>query len=278
MKMRVRMREHIYYTGNYAEVEVFPVIEKPRCRRKKYQPTSEMQAIINQEHAKRRLIRLVHANFNENDYIVHITYSKGNEPATLEDANRDIRNYCRRIRRKCKKANTEFKYIIVPELSNRYHFHIFMRAGIDRTVIEKTWGKGDYVNANCLEFSNEGVKLLVGYAQKQRLNYKRWQGSRNLVQPVEREHFISKKVAQEYSDCWNTQELIEKRFPDYFLVLDESTSVTNAINGFEYTRVFLCRKDAQLSVYSTSFAEREDRLNALKEQEREEIWVQPMLC
>lgn len=278
VKMRVRMREHIYYTGNYAEVEVFPVIEKPKSRRAKCQPTSEMQEIINQEHAERKLTRLVHTNFNNDDYSLHLTYSDGHEPESLDEVNRDIKNYLRRLRRKYKKAGVEFKYIYAVELSSRFHIHAFLSQGaISREEIEDSWGKGT-ANADRLQFSNNGVADLSRYVQKQHLNYKRWQGSRNLVQPVEREHFISKKVAQEYSDSWNTQELIEKRFPDYFLVLDESTSVTNAINGFEYTRVFLCRKDAQLSVYSTSFAEREDRLNALKEQEREEIWVQPMLC
>ena len=102
--MRVRMREHIYYTGNYAEVEVFPVIEKPKSRRAKCQPTSEMQEIINQEHVERKLTRLVHTNFNNDDYSLHLTYSDGYEPESLDEVNRDIKNYLRRLRRKYKKA------------------------------------------------------------------------------------------------------------------------------------------------------------------------------
>lgn len=277
--MKVRMREHIYYTGQYAEVEVFPTIApKKKSRKAKYRPTSEVQERINQNHALKKLRRIVHDNFCGDDYILHLTFSDSNLPATAEDAERELKNYFRRVRRKYKKANVELKYIYFPEEASRMHFHVYIKGGVSRDVIEKCWGKG-YANADRLQFSEIGVVDLTEYCQKQHLNYKRWQGSRNLTPPKEQEHFISSKVAKKYSDSWNVNAFIEERFPDYYLVLDESTSIVNGINGFEYTSLFLCRKDAQLSFYSTSLAEKEDRL---KEAEgklgRSERWIQMQLC
>ena len=276
--MKVRMREHIFYTGQYAEVEVFPTIApKKRTRKAKFRPTSEVQELINQTQAERKLRRLVHANFNGDDYAVHLTFSDAYEPKTLEEANALIKNYFRRLKRRYDKAGVEFKYIYAVECSSRFHFHAFLKSGVPRDEVEKCWGKG-YANADRLQFAEYGVADLSKYVQKQHVNYKRWQGSRNLVHPVEREHFITNKEAQAYASEWNVNQFIEERFPNYYLVLDESVSGVNAINGFEYTSLFLCRKDAQLSFYSTSLAEREDRLkDAEGKIGRGERWIQMQL-
>lgn len=255
----IRHREHIFYTGQYAEVEVFPVLPKSRARKQKYQPTSEAQAVLNQNAAERKLTRLVHANFTGDDYSVTFTYSEIYEPARYGQVKKDIKNFLRRLRRKYTALNVDLKYIYSIEYSSRFHIHAILNRGLNRDEIEKCWGMG-YVNADRLEFSEFGVVDLSRYIQKQSYAYRRWVSSRNLIQPKEREHFILPKKVKAYTEEWNSQAFIEKNFPEYYLVLDESTCYLNTTNGFDYIRLFLCRKDAKLSFYATNMAEYDDRI------------------
>lgn len=281
-KMQTRFREHIYYTGQYAEVEVFPVFPKPRARKHKFQPSSELQELINQNTAERKCMRLIHANFTGDDYCIGLSYSALFEPFHIGQVKKDIKNFLRRLKRRYFKLGVELKYIYSIEQASRFHVHLICNNGMTRDEIEKCWGMG-YANADRLQFSEFGVMDLSNYVQKQRLTYRRWVSSRNLIQPVEREHYISTKTAREYAESWNVQSFIERNFPDYWLVLDDSECILNTTNGFDYVRLFLCRKDAQLSFFSTSFAEFDDRVRRkidsrdLKLPPDEEIWVQNSL-
>lgn len=258
--MSARYREKIIFTGQYAEVEVFPTFKKPRARKRKYRPTSEMQEILNQQAAERRFRRLIHANYTGNDYKMGFDFSDVYLPDTVADARRLFINFTRRLKRLYKKNGVELKFAYSIEEANRFHIHAFINnGGYTREEIEKCWGMG-YANADSLQFSEFGVMDLVNYTQKQHLQYKRWSCSRNHVQPEEREHFITTKTVHDYSDNWNCQDLIDRRFNDYFLVLDDSLCYTNTTNGFDYIRLFLCKKDADLSFYATSFAEFDDRV------------------
>lgn len=257
--MPARYREHIYYTGQYAEVEVFPVFPKPRSRKQKFRPTSEAQELINQSTAERKLARLIHTNFTNDDYSIGLTYSQLYEPATFGQVKKDIKNFLRRLKRKYRKLGIELKYLYSVEHAGRFHIHAIMNNGLSREEIEECWGMG-FANADRLEFSEFGVTDLAKYVQKQHYAYRRWVSSRNLVQPTEREHYIKPSLSKDYAENWNTQSFIERNFPDYYLVIDESTCYTNTTNGFDYIRIFLCRKDAKLSFYSTSLGEFDDRV------------------
>ncbi len=280
--MPARYREHIYYTGQYAEAEIFPVFEKTRFRKQKFQPTSEVQEMINQNAAERKLERLIHTNFTDDDFSVGLDYSDVYEPKTLAQAKRDIKNFLRRLKRKYDKIEVELKYIYAIEQAARFHFHVILNKGLSREVIEECWGMG-HANADRLQFSEFGVSDLAQYVQKQRLTYRRWVSSKNLKQPVEREHYIKPKLAKAYAENWNLQSFIEERFPDYFLVLDDSICYTNATNGFDYIRLFLCHKEAKLSFYATSMGEFDDRIRRkwdsrdLEIPKEDEEWVQNSL-
>lgn len=280
--MQTRYREHVYYTGQYAEVEVFPVFPKPRSRKQKFQPSSELQELINQNTAERKCARLIHANFGGNDYCVGFDYSPLYEPSDIEQVRKDVKNFLRRLKRKYDRAGVELKYIYSIEQASRFHIHMILNNGRSRDEIEKCWGMG-HANADRLQFSEFGVLDLAKYVQKQRLTYRRWVSSRNLVKPEEREHYISKKTANEYVENWNVQSFIEQRYPDYWLVTDDSECLLNSTNGFDYVRLFLCRKDAKLSFYSTSFAEFDDRVRRrinsrdLNLPPDEDVWVQNSL-
>ena len=280
--MQTRFREHIYYTGQYAEAEVFPVFPKPRSRKHKFQPTSELQERINQETAERKFHRLVHTNFTGDDITLGLDYSDYYLPSNIEVAKKHIKNFIRRLKRLYKKAGIELKYVYAIEMANRFHTHMILSGGVDRDDVEKCWGMG-YANAKRLQFCEFGVIDNANYIQKQRLTYRRWVSSRNLIQPEEREHYISNKTAREYAENWNVQSFIERNFPDYWVILDDSECILNTTNGFDYVRLFLCRKDAKLSFYSTSLAEFDDRVRRkidcrdLKLPPDEDTWVQGSL-
>lgn len=284
--MQLRTCEKIIYTGQYAEVEVFPEILHPKARRAKYRPTTEAQAHINQAAAERRLHRLIHTNFTSDDLAVHITYSAKHEPAAddIDTANKDIKNFLRRLRRFYAKAKAELKYIYSVEYSSRWHFHLIINSagsGITdlRDKIEKLWGKG-LINADRLQFSNSGVSALANYIQKQHLNYRRWTASKNLVKPKEQKQFINRKAKADYVENWSTQALVERRFPEYTLVLDGSDCVLNPTNGFEYIRLFLIRKDAKLSYSGSEPAPRKPkpRQRLIEDRDIEDEWIQPRIC
>lgn len=171
--------------GDYMDGEVYPVFQSPGKRRKRCKPTSLIQEKLNQRNAEKRLTRLVHNNFTEEDMALHLTYRSGEEPATAEDAQRDLDNYIRRIKRRYKKLGIEMKYIRCTEYGKRggrVHHHMILTGGLDRDELERLWGKG-YANSKRLQFEKDGVTGLAHYVAKDKTFFKRWIPSRNLKQP-----------------------------------------------------------------------------------------------
>ena len=182
---RTFIRESVYVCGNYMDADIYPVFQKPGRRRSRCKPTSEIQRRLNQKNAEKRLTRLVHTNFTEDDVALHLTYRPGEEPETKEGAQRDLQNYIRRLKRRYTKLGKEFKYISCTEYgkkTNRIHHHLIISGGLDRDEIEKLWGRG-YANSIRLQFGPDGVTGLAHYIAKDKLFFRHWNQSRNLVQP-----------------------------------------------------------------------------------------------
>ena len=160
---RTFIRESVYVCGNYMDADIYPVFQKPGRRRSRCKPTSEIQRRLNQKNAEKRLTRLVHTNFTEDDIALHLTYRPGEEPETKEGAQRDLQNYIRRLKRRYTKLGKEFKYISCTEYgkkTNRIHHHLIISGGLDRDEIEKLWGRG-YANSIRLQFGPDGVTGLA---------------------------------------------------------------------------------------------------------------------
>ena len=109
-----KYREQIYDLGNYKQINIYPVFKKAGDRRKRFQPTSEVQAALNRKNSSEHLQRLITLNFTGKDYWVHLTYDDGHNPESVSEAYKDITNYIRRIKRKYEKEGIELKYVIVP--------------------------------------------------------------------------------------------------------------------------------------------------------------------
>ena len=72
-------------------------------------PTSELQKKINLKRKREKLKYMIHTNFREGDMWLGLTYK---DKVTEETAQREIRNFFRRLKRQRKKAGAEpVKYI-----------------------------------------------------------------------------------------------------------------------------------------------------------------------
>ena len=165
--MRRLYREKIYRTGDYLDVQVFPVFNKANARRKKRsKPTSEMQAKLNQRNAERALTRILNANFGEDDISVTLTYAADYLPESFEDAEKDAKNFLRRVKRlRAKKGLDEIKYVLIPG-PGRFHFHIPMNGGLGDKELQKLWPYG-YCNIIHFEFNENGIEGHARYIAKQ---------------------------------------------------------------------------------------------------------------
>ncbi len=245
--MRCWYREKTYKCGDYKEVYIFPVYATaPKCgsRRRKAKPTGEAQAKLNKRISENNLIRLLNANFTKHDIAFDLTYK--NSPETKEQADRDLQNFLRRLKRFRKKNGlSPLKYIAVTERGERkgrFHHHLVINGGVDINTLAQLWGKG-YTKAQPLQFDEAGLIGKGKYLVKQSLGFRSFNASRNLnhPQPTTRDGRISQRKAFELcADIYN-KEAFERLYEGYAFA--EAKSFYNEINGGAYMCVRLYRKE-----------------------------------
>lgn len=205
------MREKKIYCGkNYLEVDIYPYTYfkkgKNGKRSKKVKESKPKQNNLNDKNARRYFAQLVQANFNKHDLHVTATYKDKFLPSTLEEGEKEVINFLRRISYRRKKEGLEpLKYILVTEYSTeedegdvvRIHHHMIINGGLDRDEIEKLWSKrkkkgeseGEkigYINADRLQTEDNGLEALCKYLTKYPKKKKRWSSSKNLIKPISR--------------------------------------------------------------------------------------------
>ena len=273
--MRKLYREKIYRSGDYLDVQVFPVFAKGNTRRKKkYKPTSEMQAKLNQRNAERTLTRILNANFGEEDISVTLTYSKDYLPESFENAEKDARNFLRRVKRlRAKKGIDEIKYVLIPG-PGRFHFHIPMNGGIDDRELQKLWPYG-YCNTIHFQFNENGIEGHARYIAKQfedsgeidifdmfdineetgevienekskrAKGKRRYSCSKNIIRPEAEEkdgRISSAKVEELATFDSASKDVFEKLYPGY--CLSDVRPYYNEENGGYYLEIRMYRSDA----------------------------------
>lgn len=211
--MRNFMREKKIYCGEkYLEVDIFPYSENQKevnrrgKRAKKEKVSAPKQKNLNDKNARRYLTQLANTNFGEEDLHVTATYKDKFLPETIEEAEKEVTNYIRRISYRRKKDGLPpLKYILVTEYSTekngekpvRIHHHILMNGGLDRDTVEDLWckrkrkgeKKGErigFINADRLQPDENGVAALCSYLTKHPNGKKRWSSSQNLEKPWSR--------------------------------------------------------------------------------------------
>ena len=220
--------------GTRLEAEIYPIfgrIQEQTAKKEKLNITAERQQQLNTRRAKRQLILLMETNFKvDEDLSVTLTYA-GDEPSEKR-CRKDIRNFLNRVKRQREKRKLpELKYIyaIGHDGSQRIHVHMVMSGGIDRTELEKIWGKG-IANTYSLQSYGNGLQGMANYLYKQnekardrgeRIGYHMWRGSRNLKKPkvhvsdTKMSNRKVKMIAQNFKNL--SKEIMEKTYPGYTL-------------------------------------------------------------
>lgn len=205
-------------SGKLLEVDYYPAWDSGKripSRAPKRKRSTEEQLRYNYKQTIKKIIRLVNANFDNTDIIMHPTYIQERAPKSEEQARKDIVNYIRRVktwrtselkrlrlasdaeasRKKIRKLEQPLKYIYVIEKViyksgkkkgfTNYHFHLFITgsgAG-DRDVYESLWKDGIRVNADRFQPEKFGPEAAAVYIAKDPQGARRFACSKNLKKP-----------------------------------------------------------------------------------------------
>lgn len=248
----LHQRTRTIKAGPMVYVECFPVWDTRRAMEARSEARKEKhkqaQDRLNERNARRKLERLVNANFAAGDLIVTCTYAQGEEPTDEKRAQRDIVAYLRRIAYLRKRRGLPvMRYIYITEKTSsakygvRYHHHVVMSGGITQADAQAAWSKKHAGICNA-KIAQPTEKHLSGFARYLTLNKagrtleadgknpqhramrRRWNPSKNLIDPVER--VADKKVsirkagriAEAISDFAQAREIFAKLYPGYELL------------------------------------------------------------
>ena len=222
---RMGYRTRTIKAGPRLEVEIFPIFGREKAakaRAARRNMTPEAVQRNNEERSKRHLIQLLDANFDERD--IHLTLTYKGTPPKYDEAQADVKNFLRAVKRRREKNGMEpLKYIYTIEGNDdgtreRIHVHMVMNGGIGREELERIWAKG-YANADNLQPDENGLEALARYITKQQKNRRKWARSRNLKKPKQRtsDSKVSnarvKRIAMDFPN--SAKEIMEKLFPEY---------------------------------------------------------------
>lgn len=225
---RMGYRTKTTKAGPRLEADIYPIWgkeEQRKARAARKNETPEAVRRNNEERAKRYLVQLADANFGEQD--LHVTLTYAGSPPEYEQARRDVRNFCDRVRRlRAKRGLDPLKYIYSIEdneegRKHRIHVHMLMNGGITRAELEALWAKG-YANADRLQPNENGLEAVARYLTKQQKNRRRWATSKNLTKPKVRvsntktSNARVRRIAQGFET--EAKEVMEKLYPGYVFV------------------------------------------------------------
>lgn len=220
-----------YYSHKYKS--------KSEKRAEKENKTKEAQEKINKKRREKKLTRLLNTNFQKNDYHIVLDYEKEKRPDNIDQMKNDIKQFLKKLRKEYKNINSELKYIHVPERGKRgaLHHHLVIN-NIDPSVLTKIWNKGR-VHINLLDATGQYKDLacyLLKYTDKEKLNSKAWNSSRNLKKPI-----VIKKIISKH-DFFKDKVNIPKKYTNYYL---DKNSVYSGINeaGYKYFTYTLIKQN-----------------------------------
>lgn len=252
----------------YREVDIYTYTDAQKTassrkkRSKKVRESEPKQKNLNEKNARRYFIQTANLNFNRDPDALHVsaTYSTKYLPATVEEAEKEVSNYLRRVQyRREKEGLPPLKYMLVTSYSTgkdgekpiRIHHHIIMNGGLDRDTVEELWRKckrkgqkkGDrigFCNADRLQQDESGIAALSNYLVKQGTGKKRWSSSRNLARPTSRTNDgrWTRKQIERIAKERPGREFWEKKYPGWTLT-DDDYGVQYEYNDFTGWSIYL---------------------------------------
>lgn len=260
-------REKKIYCGeNYLEVDIYPftISRKKRGKRaKKEKESLQKQKNLNDKNARRKFIQIAETNFKEDDIVLDLTYSEEFLPKSIDELERNIQNYLRRLKRKRKELGLDdLKYMLITSYTTekeekyvekvRPHHHLLINSGVDRDILEDLWRvkrrKGEkkgkrigYANARRIQYSETtGITELSTYLANNITQKRRWTCSQNLKRPESRtnDYKYSRRKIEKIIRGGFDIKFWEKQYPGY--------TIKDRLNGYE---VYYNEVTAEYSIY-----------------------------
>ena len=248
-------------SGKIREVEIYPIFKKTKGAGGALDhignPSSQAQIVYNCKRKQKHVARLLNANFTSLDIWMTLTYDFDNLPKDAHQAQKDIRNYIKRLRAYIKKHGgdeldiADFKYLYVTETSDgqdnqtRCHHHIIMNFK-DRDIAEKLWGKGR-TQARRLQPDERGLEGLARYIMKtKKYATKKYAPSKNLSQPkiTTSEYKTTKTKASNIAKDLDEAAIIMEKDNKGWLCNDVTVMQSHFVSGV-YIYVRMRAKDAR---------------------------------
>lgn len=242
----MKSREKRIKSGNYLEIEHFPVTAHGHRHDRKHKPTRIEQQNLNEKNARKKLERLINTNFVKGDILLHFTYRNDEMPKDEKQVQKDIQNYFRRINYCRKKQGLpKAKYIYVIECKGgRWHWHGIMSA-MDRDTTEELWKHGDSNKAHRFQPTvQNGGEAFARYISKKPMGSKRWYCSTNLKQPEVKTKdgtHTRRGMARIARERVDDREYWERKYKGYRFV--SATPTYNEFNGWWYIYVRMYRDE-----------------------------------
>lgn len=246
--------------GDTLEIEAYAIWEtrkfeaEARAQTEKHREAVQQVNLRNQQ---KRLRRLMNANFGRGDLLLTLTYAPEEQPANEAQAQRDVRNYLRRMKYKRRKMGLpELKYIYVTEVTHRswgtcYHHHLIVSGGISREEAENLWTRG-IVNSRAAQPDAYGLGGWAGYMTKrketQEKAYRRgFACSRNLKEPkiTYADHKISRSMMRQIAEDMGGkmgEMILERLYPGYRAAEKPTVRISPYVPG-GYLEAIMRRKE-----------------------------------
>ena len=188
----IKYRTKTVKAGNVLECETYPIWDtrSSMSRAKKAKESREAQKELNRKNAVKNLVRLVNTNFTDADIWGTFTYETKRLPKSIEDAQKEMAKFIRRLKYYGEKHNfPPLKYAYVTEFEDdtkkgkkRVHHHIVINFP-DRDIAEQLWRNGARTQTRRLQADEDGYEGLVQYILKDPRGTKRYVTSKNLRKP-----------------------------------------------------------------------------------------------
>lgn len=234
--------------GDTLEIEGFPIWSTAATAgeaRRQSEKHREAVRQVNMRNQQKNLRRLMNANFGKGDILLTLTYAPGQQPGSDQQAQKDIRNYLRRLRHKREKLGLpELKYIYITETTHgpagtKHHHHLIVNGGISRDEVERVWQKG-IANARSAQPDAFALSGWAHYMTKQKATQEKayhrgFACSKNLRKPkiTYADHKISRRMMQQIGQDMQSRgtEILERLYPGYRMAEAPQVRVSGYVPG-----------------------------------------------
>lgn len=236
IKIRTMYTRAEYRYGDYREIKkYFAGHQRAGKRGKREKPTSEEMTRYNQKQRARKVQRLILANFRPGDWHLTLSYAPANRPGSIEEAEKAVKAFLRRIRRALQKEGRELRYIYVTERGKKgaCHHHMILEdlPGMKRLILDN-WKQGA-ISFVPLHEDGEYEKLAEYVVKKETKeeNGKTYRRSKNLIVP---EPKIEKVPAMSWKET--------PKPPKGWEIVSLENGV-NIVTGLPYQRILMKKLD-----------------------------------